>query len=309
MPEVSVVIPAFNRTAFLRQAVASVKCQTFADWEIVIADDGSDDETREYLQGIAGPNLHVIRLAHSGNPSLVRNVAATAARGRYLAFLDSDDLWDPTKLESQLAALRGREACHWSYTACRHINPDGSLIPKKQPALALPPEGWIFQQLLTLQIGIAMPTVMVERQLFDKIGGFDETQLFGEFHDLCLRLARASEVVVLREQLCSVRRHDQHYSDDHVADRSGWLRLYEKMLTLLSDPQERALCARMRADASLALASAYQKSGNDRAARATLKRAIRFSWRYPGWWWGALRRLVRPAVPEGLIEAMRQRRE
>jgi teichuronic acid biosynthesis glycosyltransferase TuaG len=309
MPVVSVVIPAFNRTAFLKQAIESVESQTLSDWEIIVADDGSDLETHKYLESVAGPNLRVLWLEHSGNPSRVRNAAAAAAKGRYLAFLDSDDLWDPIKLEKQIAALRHRGQCRWSYTACRHITADGSVIPKKRPTLALAPEGWIFRQLLILQIGIAMPTVMVERQLFHQIGGFDEAQLFGEFHDLCLRLARASEVVVVREQLCSVRRHNQHYSSDHVADRIGWLQLYEKMLATSADPVERALCAKMRADASLALAVAFEELRDYRGARATLRGAIPFSWRYPHWWWGALKRVVRPVVPERLIDSMRQRRD
>src|SRR5579863_3753675 len=91
---VSVVLPAFNRLRFLRPAIESVSAQTFADWELIIADDGSDLETRQYLQSFADdPRVTVVWLEHTGKPSMVRNAAVLRAAGEYVAFLDSDDLW------------------------------------------------------------------------------------------------------------------------------------------------------------------------------------------------------------------------
>ena len=148
-----------------------------------------------------------------------RNVAIAAAGGRYLAFLDSDDVWAPSKLERQIGALRLRAGSRWSYTACDSIDENDRPIPKKNSQVIVRPEGWIFEQLLKLEIGIAMPTVVAERALVSEVGGFDELQLFGEFHDLCLRLALKGEVVTVRESLCSVRTHAEHYSSDKIADQ------------------------------------------------------------------------------------------
>jgi glycosyltransferase involved in cell wall biosynthesis len=304
MPSVSIIVPAFNRTRFLTLAVESAVNQTYPDWELIIADDGSDEETQRYLRGIASPTVRIVRLPHSGIPSVVRNAAAAAASGRYLAFLDSDDEWAPRKLERQMAALRDQPQCRWSYTACRHIDASGRLIPKKRPAPPAP-EGWIFRELLTLQIGIAMPTVVTERALFAEIGGFDEQQLFGEFHDLCLRLALKAEVVVVREPLCSVRVHHQHYSSDRTANHAGWLRLYRKMASATPDPGLRAHCARMQADESLNLARAHADKGEYRAAAATLRVALSFSWRYPQWWWAACRGAIRRAMPNAVAAVLR----
>ena len=92
-----------------------------------------------------------------------------------------------------------------------------------------------------------MPTVVAERALVSEVGGFDELQLFGEFHDLCLRLALKGEVVTVRESLCSVRTHAEHYSSDKIADQTGWMRGYEKMASIAVSPSLRAYCARMRA--------------------------------------------------------------
>jgi glycosyltransferase involved in cell wall biosynthesis len=304
MPSVSVILPSFNRPQFLELAVRSVFAQTFSDWEMIVADDGSNEETRQYLKSIAGPKVRLLWLSHTGNPSAVRNAAVAAASGRYLAFLDSDDEWAREKLQKQIAALQARPQSRWSYTACRHIDEFGRLIPKRRASAAPAPEGWIFEQLLTLQIGIAMPTVVAERDLFDEAGGFDEQQRFGEFHDLVLRLALRGEVVVVREQLCSVRTHDEHYSSNQIENHAGWLRLYQKMAAITVGSKLQRHCVRMQADASLSIARAYAEKRDYRGAYATLARALPFSWRFPGWWWGAIKRIVRPAIPAAVLKAL-----
>jgi glycosyltransferase involved in cell wall biosynthesis len=307
VPSVSVILPTFNRTQFLKLAVESVYAQTYVDWEIVIADDGSAEETRTYLQSIAASRVRTIWLPHSGNPSRVRNVAIEAATGRYLAFLDSDDVWAPTKLEKQIGALRDRAKSRWSYTACDHIDESGCQLAKKHRRTIVRPEGWIFEQLLTLEIGIAMPTVVAERSLVDEVGRFDEQQRFGEFHDLCLRLAMHGEVVVVREPLCSVRTHNEHYSSDKIADHAAWMRLYEKMEHFTTVPRLSAHCKKMRAETSLKLAREQGVGGDLRGAWNTLRRAAIFSWRYPQWWWGVLKGILRSIVPPALVSAVRHR--
>ena len=307
MPSVSVILPTFNRTKFLKLAVESVYAQTYTDWEMIIADDGSGEETRTYLLSLAAPQVRTVWLPHSGNPSQVRNSAIKAATGRYLAFLDSDDIWAPSKLEKQIGALRDRANSRWSYTAVDHIDEDGRPIAKKHSRTIVRPEGWIFEQLLKLDIGIAMPTVVADRDLVDEVGGFDEQQRFGEFHDLCLRLAMKGEVVVVREILCSVRTHNEHYSGDKIGDHAGWMRLYEKMANLTTIPRLRSHCAKMRAETSLKLARQQAENGDFRGAWTTLRKASIFSWRYPLWWWGALKGIVRPMVPQALMSALRHR--
>jgi len=292
-PTVSVIIPTFNRTRFLKCAVESVFAQTYEDWEIVLADDGSAEETRDYLRSIASARVRVVWLDHCANPSRVRNAAIRSARGRYLAFLDSDDLWAPSKLERQMAALRGRANSRWSYTACNRIDAEGQALAKKHSRPIVRPEGWIFEELLTLRIGIAMPTVLAERALVAEAGGFDEQQRFAEFHDLCLRLAMHGEVAALAEPLCSVRTHHEHYSSDAVADHAGWMRLYDKMQRFTAVPTLRAHCWKMREETALRLARAQGAAGDFRGATKTLARALLASWPYPRWWWGVMRAILR----------------
>jgi glycosyltransferase involved in cell wall biosynthesis len=307
MPTVSVILPAFNRTRYLRQALDSIYGQTFVDWETIVADDGSAEETRSFLRGITDLRVRTIWLAHSGNPSRVRNQAIGEARGRYLAFLDSDDLWAAGKLEKQLEALGQRPHCQWSYTAHDRVDADGGPFDDGS-RMALLPEGWIAEPLLDSSLCIAMPTVMAERDLVLGCGGFDERQQFGEYHDMCLRLALRSPVVALKETLCSVRAHDEHYSGDRIAAYRSWGGLYAKMAALAPTGRLRAHCRRKRAEASLIVAGLQGDQGDYRSAWATLGKASRFSWRYPRWWLGALKAVARPLTPDPWVGAYRRTR-
>src|SRR5229473_5509224 len=125
-PAISIILPTFNRLKYLRLTVDSVFAQTFVDWELLVADDGSDEETRAYLKGLESlPRVKLIWLSHSGNPSAVRNAALREARGDYIAFLDSDDMWMPTKLERQIDALRVSSDRRWIYTGYVRIGDAG----------------------------------------------------------------------------------------------------------------------------------------------------------------------------------------
>jgi glycosyltransferase involved in cell wall biosynthesis len=294
MPTVSIILPTFNRTDFLQQAIASVSAQSWQDWELIVADDGSDEATQMFLRSLADRRVRIVWLAHCGNPARVRNQAIAAARGQYLAFLDSDDLWAPAKLDRQLRVL-SETGARWSYTACDRIDRHGAPLPGAQPAINTP-AGWILEPLLRQQVSIAMPSLIAERELVQTLGGFDEQQLYGEFHELCLRLAMHAEAAPLSEPLCSVRAHDQHYSAERGAAFSSWMRLYEKIGELVPSAELRTCCERRRADFALRLAGWQAAHGQQRQGWRTLAAAAPYSIRYPRWWWGVLKQAARPVV-------------
>lgn len=307
MPTVSVILPTFNRTELLRCSIDSVFAQTFKDWEMIIGDDGSGEATQSYLRSLKDPRVRTLWLAHSGNPALVRNAALKVARGRYVAFLDSDDLWAASKLERQLGALGDRPERLWSYTHCDEIDQGGQRFgapPTGEPAL---PEGWIVDAIFRLEVPITMPSIVAERSLVDEIGGFDEQLLFGEYYDLCVRLALRSQVVAIAEPLCSVRHHEENYSVDRVGDYAGWVRLYGKMMELAPCAELRRHCLSMRAKTSVILAGLRGDRGDYGGVWATLASASIYSWRYPGWWRGAVKAVTRPLVPKPLLSAYRRR--
>lgn len=136
---VSIVMPAYNALPFLREAVASVQAQTHQDWELLIVDDGSTDETVAVAQEMAAadPRIRVLQSAGQGGPARARNLAIDASIGRYIAFLDSDDAWLPHKLATQLAAMQQHGAL-LCYSAYYKIDTAG--VRSEQPVV---PPPWV----------------------------------------------------------------------------------------------------------------------------------------------------------------------
>src|SRR5215472_3768025 len=212
-PALSIIIPTFNRLNFLRTAIASVFSQTFKDWELIIADDGSGPETAAYLEALQNPpQVEVLRLSHSGNPGAVRNAALHAANGALVAFLDSDDTWSPTKLERQVVSLLPHTHRRWSYTAYDEIDELGAPLPPQNRRKWTGHEGAIFEQVVKTEAFLRTPSVVVaERRLVLELGGFDERQFFAEDYDLWVRLALHAEAAVVNEPLVHVRVHPDSY--------------------------------------------------------------------------------------------------
>src|SRR6202011_3913620 len=254
-PAVSIIVPTFNRLKYLRATMASVFEQTFQDWELLIADDGSDADTRAYLQRLdAPPRVTVIWLAHSGRPSVVRNAALRAARGEFVAFLDSDDVWLPRKLEAQLASLRQHPGCRWSCTGFALIDADGRHLSARR-AICPAAAGWVRDELLTTAV-IAMPSVLAARSLLEQVGPLDEDLLMCYDDELWLRLAAASELDGINEPLTLVRRHGMHGGSDIIAWRDR-RRVVEKALRTAVDAQFTALLREQRALMSAGLARSH----------------------------------------------------
>lgn len=205
-PLVSVVIPTYNRVAYLAEAVQSVIGQTYTDYELIIVDDGSTDDTAKMVKGIGDPRVHFLALPHSGLAARTRNAGIQRARGRYVAFLDSDDLWDATKLADQFAGLSGRPECRWSHTGGRCIDHAGA-PHARWPMPRLASQGWIGELMLRRRVAVNTSSVLVERALLLEVGAFDETFVWGEDYDLWVRLALRSPVAAVADPRVQRRIH------------------------------------------------------------------------------------------------------
>jgi glycosyltransferase involved in cell wall biosynthesis len=305
---VSVIMPTFNRREYLQPAIESLLNQSFPDWELIIADDGSDTDTRSYLQSLhAPPRVKVMWLSHSGRPSVVRNAALRAARGEYVAFLDSDDLWLPRKLETQISSLARQPQRKWSYTAFALV--DGAGQPKEplhDPKRSAP-SGWIMQRMLKDEIVIALPSVVVVRQSLEQLGPFDEALVMCEDDDLWIRLAAHSEIDGIDEPLTLIRRHGQHGGDDVTAWRDR-RRVFEKALGMSRDPGVSSMLRRLRAEMAAGLARSQAGTGMRIGVLGTVAASAHYSWRYRRWWFGVLRALGRAFVPAAMRSVVRRYR-
>ncbi len=307
-PLVSIILPTFGRLQYLGPTVASVYRQSLQDWELVIADDGSDEQTRSYLRTLGGDcRIKLVWLAHTGIPAIVRNAALREARGQYVAFLDSDDLWAPEKLLRQVETLRSRPTCSWSYTAVSHI--DGSGRPLAEPVFGpwRPCDGPVFERLVSGPAVIRTPSVLASRELIAEAGGFDETIRSGEDYDLWLRLALASDVALLNEPLVQVRRHEANHSRDWEIAFTGRDHSLSKLQSRV-DIDRRSLLRAERTRNALILAATHASCGNRARMLRALYGALPYSWSSPSWWLALVKTPLRPYLPQRLVDAYRKRR-
>jgi len=181
-PKVSVIIPAYNRCQMLKQAVDSVLSQDFTDFELIVSDDGSADNTQEMLRSY-GNRIIVIRQENKG-VSAARNRGIVSASGDLIAFLDSDDLWLPKKLSEQIEFFNANPDALICQTEEIWIRNGVRVNPKKKHRKL---SGMIFEASLLLCL-VSPSAVMMRRSLFDELGLFDETLPACEDYDLWLRI-------------------------------------------------------------------------------------------------------------------------
>jgi glycosyltransferase involved in cell wall biosynthesis len=202
MPLVSVVMAAKNYARFLPEAVESVVAQSFADWELLIIDDGSTDATpaavRPYL---ADTRVRSFRADKLGQPR-AKNLGIGLSRGEFVAFLDADDAWEPTKLEKQLAVFRGNPGV--GVVFCRR-----SLIDEKGNPIAArpaptPPRGRVLPAMF-VQNFVCFSSAVVRREVFSHVGRFDPQWDLAIDFDLWLRVARHHEFDFVDEELVKYR--------------------------------------------------------------------------------------------------------
>lgn len=202
-PEVSVIIPTYNRRAMLLEAIDSVLAQSTPAFELIVIDDGSTDGTSEndHLRRLAETiRIRIDRIDHRG-PAAARNRGAAIARAPLIAFLDSDDLWSPTKLERQLAFMRDNPGCAISQTNEIWIRNGQRVNPGHRHRKRA---GDIFIDSLRTCL-IAMSSVMIRTDLFRSSGGFDEHMTAAEDYDLWLRILIDHEAGLLDEPLVTRR--------------------------------------------------------------------------------------------------------
>ena len=182
-PLVSVIIPTYNRGWILKEAIESVLSQDFEDFELIVVDDGSTDNTCDILDGYAR-DIIVLRQDNRG-VSAARNAGIAFASGQFIAFLDSDDLWLPVKLASQVDFFNSNPDALISQTEELRIRNGKRVNPKKRHKKF---SGMIFKYSLSLCI-VSPSAVMLKKSLLDKTGVFDERFPACEDYDLWLRIS------------------------------------------------------------------------------------------------------------------------
>jgi glycosyltransferase involved in cell wall biosynthesis len=201
-PRVSVIIPTYNRASVLYYALNSVLNQTFQDFEIFVIDDASTDKTPVLMGSIKDPRVHYIRFEENRKAAAARNAGMEKARGDYIAFLDSDDEWWPTKLERQVALMDSLpEEWGCSYGGA-YVNKVGGLTthrvfrPKKS--------GFLVKDLLTGDLVVWTPTFMFRRICLEHVDLMDEALVRSQDVDFYIRLLEKYKMVAMEEPLVNI---------------------------------------------------------------------------------------------------------
>jgi glycosyltransferase involved in cell wall biosynthesis len=244
---VSIIIPTYNRAYCLRQTIDSIVAQTYRDWEAVIVDDGSTDDTRQMIADSFGhdPRIRYLYQINAG-VSNARNTGIAQSSGNFVAFLDSDDIWQPWKLAAQMQCLHNHPEIGMVWTDMEAIDPQGSVIDPRH--LRTMYSAYRYFQLDTLfetrervaniapsepsanlYVGDIYPamimgslvhtsTVLMRRERLDQVGGFDESlTLSGEDYDFHLRTCKWGPVALL--DIASIAY--QKGRPDHLSNQSG----------------------------------------------------------------------------------------
>jgi len=213
MQTVSIVIPTLNRAHLVTRAIKSVLTQTYQDFEIIVVDDGSQDETEKVVQQCGGKRIKYIKHQKTMGPGAARNTGIDISYGEYIAFLDSDDEWLPTKLEKQITLFKkttfntGLIYCGVAHIDQINRNVKEKWIPNYR--------GYVFEKNLSENFIVSgSSTVIVQRKALEKAGKFDESLPSCEDWDLWIRIARHYEFDYIPEILVNCFAHSERISSN-----------------------------------------------------------------------------------------------
>lgn len=218
IPLVSVIIPCYNREEYIKQTINSVLEQTYKKIEIIVIDDGSTDNTREILDSY-GNQIQVLEHPNRQNKgqSAAINLGIKKSFGKYIAILDSDDYWDPTKIEKQIDFLNLNPKYGVVYANGFQVDANGknkSKIFDTNHVQTNNPEDILLNSYFNIP-----SNALIKKDIFKKAGYFDERLRSAQDHDMAIRLSEVSKIVYLNETLWYYRRHDDSQSGKHILRR------------------------------------------------------------------------------------------
>jgi glycosyltransferase involved in cell wall biosynthesis len=209
-PKVSVIIATKNRAHYLSSAIKSVLAQTFEDFETIIVDAASTDNTREVVGKFDDERIRYIREYIDNGISACRNIGIRESRGTFVAFLDDDDLWMPSKLEKQLGLIEKSPSVGAVTTGFWVVNERGNIIRFEIPSV----KGKIFPAILRKNYVGNCSVVLARKECLEKVGMFDESLNAAEDYDLWIRLTKYYEFECVKEYLVLGRIHETSISSD-----------------------------------------------------------------------------------------------
>ena len=210
-PTVSIILPTYNRANYIMEAIDSVLQQTYANWDLLVVDDGSTDNTVELVKQITDERVECLHTPARLWATGTRNFGLKNVKGELVAFIDSDDLWAATKLQKQVDAFGQYPDAGFCVTGGYNFRQAGQPVEYfyKQPEGMR--YGDLFLSFFKGEVSATTPSFMFRKELLDEIGFFNEQKSFADV-DFFLRVAKATRGIVLYEPLFYRRLHDSNIS-------------------------------------------------------------------------------------------------
>ncbi len=201
MPTVSVIIPTYNRAHVLGRSIQSVLNQTFQDFELIIVDDGSTDDTEKIVKNLSNEKVKYTKLQKNQGAGVARNIGIRLAKGDYIAILDDDDEWMPERLEKQMKVF-STAPMEVGVVYTRYIKYDslGDYIP---PLKVAKKEGDLFKQLL-FELHVQWQSSLIKRECFNKVGLISESMLYARDWEFLLRISQHYQFLYIDEPLAII---------------------------------------------------------------------------------------------------------
>ena len=209
---VSVVLPTYNRAHLVGRAIRSVLAQTFRDWDLLVVDDGSQDDTEQVVRQFVSEDVRYLRLPQNRGGAAALNHGVRNARGAFVGVLEDDDEWLPHKLELQMEAFRTSRLPNLGVVYCWGLEERESVL--LEPPVPDPPlRGWVLERLIKGPRGFPHDALLIRKEALEAVGGYDERLRRIWDRDIIWRLARVVEFELVPERLVVVHDHRDRASN------------------------------------------------------------------------------------------------
>ncbi len=209
-PKVSIIMPTYNRAGLIGETIDCIRNQTYSNWELIIVDDGSDDNTEEVILQIKDERIRFYKAGRIGIGGKIKNIGLDKTRGELIAFIDSDDLWAPAKLEKQVVALGEYPVAGFCLTGGYNFKTPGIPIDHFYKQAEGLKYDMVFTAIFRSEIALFTQALMFRKQCIAKAGSFIEARSFSDI-DFIANLAWHYKAVILYEPLVYRRLHDANY--------------------------------------------------------------------------------------------------
>lgn len=284
MPRVSIVVPTYNRADMLVECLESIFIQTFTDFEVIVVDDGSTDNTEDIIRPYLN-RIRYIKQENRGNAG-ARNSGIELANGEIVAFNDSDDLWLPDKLERQVKYLDEHPdidmVCgNGIFFGNRKL--EGKKVISDKRAIPLEREGVTLRSIF-MKSTLRTPTMVARRKVIETVGGFDPEFKVCVDLDFAFRVLMKFKVAFMNEPLFKLRKHDGHVGGDSERRTLFNIKAIEKLLR--EYPEARKLIGEKKINRRLAyrycrLGKITQKKGRKKEALSAFRKSLSYRPFYP----------------------------